>query len=264
MSAKNRTDLKAEVAAWTAMLDLEATHKPTEQNILDSVLLNRDITYSVTRLSAGSETINFTNYDTVHLSTAYDTDITISGLNAGEYKFLLINKTAGVKITFANGIDGTFNNTYVDGLTRCAYMITYKGTYTPLQYFITPLFKTFDYSAIPAPETPTAWQQLSISSPWFDYSTGGTRGGVWYRLHNGCVEIDISIQRTLSYNGTIGILPSGHFPAYTYKTGIYAADAANAAPGFITVRADGYIIIGQFLGGYSPQFINIFISIPLT
>lgn len=260
MSAKNRTDLKADVAAWAAMLDLEATHKPTEQNILDSVLLNRDITYSVTRLSAGSETINFTNYDTVHLSTAYDTDITISGLNAGEYKFLLINKTAGVKITFANGIDGTFNNTYVDGLTRCAYMVTYKGTYTPLQYFITPLFKTFDYSAIPAPETPTAWQELSLLSPWTPASGTDMRAGIWYRVNRDNIDLSICITRTLAWSRYIGVLPSGSRPAYGY---IHSFNqGTSGANGNIIITSAGSIENVNFT--VDPQNIFATITIPLT
>src|SRR3989304_4801244 len=164
MSAKNRTDLKALLSAWAATLNLETRHKPDELEILDSVLLNRDLVSSVA--GSGTLTLDFTGVDVVELTTTADCTISFTGLETGEYKFLIVNKELGNILTFV-AVSGVVDNVYVSQyLEYCLFMVTKKGVATPIQTVVTPLFNSFDFSDIPSPETAGAWTELSLTSPW--------------------------------------------------------------------------------------------------
>lgn len=261
MSAKNRTDLKADVAAWAAMLDLEATHKPTEQNILDSVLLNRDVVYSVSSSATGALTLDFTGYDAIDFQTTGSRDISFTGIEAGETKYLIIRKSAGNVITFPGSVSGVLNNDYVSSdLTYLAFKINKKGVSSPVQIIVTPLFASLDYSDIPTPETPTAWQELSLLSPWTADSGTDMRPGIWYRTNRDNIDISISINRTLAWSRHIGVLPSGSRPAFGYIKPFHTA--TSGASGNIIITPTGSIENVDF--SINPQNIHTTISIPLT
>jgi hypothetical protein len=215
MSAQNRTALKALVTAWAATLDLETTHKPTEQHILDSVLLNRDVVSSIA--SSGTITLDFAGNDVVELTTTNDCTISFTGIETGESKVLIVNKELGNILTFV-AVSGIIDDTYVSSsLEYCIFLVTKKGVATPIQTVVTPLFASFDIASIPTPEAPGAWQELFLVSPWIANSIRAMQPGIWYRENRDMVEITICIQRTTITSGNIATLPSGYRPAYPHR-----------------------------------------------
>jgi hypothetical protein len=256
MSAQNRTDLKALVTAWTASLNLETTHKPTEQSILDSVLLNRDVKGTYNFTTSGYKDVDFDGKDTIVINTTTDIEINCANFNEGEVKYLIINKNTGNAITFYNATDQSIDLTYCNTLAKLYYRIEQKGGAIILAV---PLHPTFDFAAIPAPETPGEWQQASLTRPWIPYYGSG-RNGIWYRLNRGYIDITCQIYRTSSPNAFLTTLPSGYRPAFNYpiKEVIVFPDGIYT----VIIQTDGQIILNG--GGQWPTSIFFTASIPLT
>jgi hypothetical protein len=257
MSAKNRTDLKAEIAAWPeSNFDIVVNHKPSEQNILDSVVLNRDVLDSIA-VTTGATNVNFTDKDTITVNTAMDTVLTIQNLVDGESKTLIIVKTGIVnQVTFANATEMGYDQNYLNQRTTLRYKLISKGALGIIAF---PLNPSFDFSAIPAPETAGSWNEASLSSPWTSYPSGA-RGGVWYRLNRGYIDISCSITRTLAFNNPICTLPAGYRPSYEF---IISAMFNAAITGFhVRIDTTGAIVIVG--GGTSPINVQFTVSIPLT
>lgn len=259
MSAQNRTALKAQVAAWAATLDLEVTHKPTEQNILDSVVLNRDVVSSIA--SSGTITLDFTGAEVVELTTTNDCTISFTGIETGESKVLIINKELGNILTFV-AVSGIIDDDYVSAsLEYCVFLVTKKGAATPIQTVVTPLFASFDFSSIPTPESPGAWQELSLYVPWIANTTRSMRPGIWYRENRDSVEISICIQRTTTTSGDIATLPTGYRPEYPHRFKPVMFGVGDIAD--VLINAQGIIYITSY-GGVYPNEICLSCRIPLS
>lgn len=259
MSAQNRTSLKALVTAWAASLDLETTHKPTEQHILDSVLLNRDEINTIAATTAATNVV-FTGYDTIIVNQNISTTLYISGIADGETKYLIINKSAGNAVSFNGATWNAYNPTYETGLTLLVYKIISKGSAGNLAI---AMHKTLDYSALltTASLTPGDWQEATLASPWVG-STIYMRSGVWYRTHLNMLEIQIDISRTLAWSALICTLPVGYRPETV--GGVFPI-AYSQTPGHITVNASGEVYCTATPAG-SAVGTNVIAygSIPLT
>ena len=258
MAAKNRIDLKALITAWAATLDLEATHKPDEQEILDSVLLNRDVSNTIA-VSGAATDVDFSGYDTIIVNTAQSTALTISNLVDGEFKYLIINKSAANAITFANATDISYDLTYNNTLILLIYKIISKGS---AGIIAVPLHKTFDYSAVltSASLAPGEWQEASLITPWTATSNRGMRAGIWYRTNGNYLDLAISISRTLSGSSSIALLPAGYRPLYVSVFNPVVFGASNL--GDIRIDAGGNIEFTSYTT--YPTSICLSCSIPLT
>jgi hypothetical protein len=102
MALKNRTEARAVVTNWSAILDLETTHKPDlRDNILDNIIFRKDVQGSGS--GTGNQTIDFTNYDYIFWDgTGANINITITGIQQGEIKYFFLAKTAFSLLTFVS------------------------------------------------------------------------------------------------------------------------------------------------------------------
>lgn len=258
MSAQNRTALKALITAWAASLDLEATHKPTEQHILDSVLLNRDDVNTIAATTAATNVV-FTGYDTIIVNANTSSVLTISGVSDGEVKYLIINKSAGNAITFAGATANGYNQTYENTLTLLVYKIISKGSAGNLAI---AMHKTFDYTAILTSTSiaPEDWQEATLLSPWTS-GGGGLRAGVWYRINVNMLDISIDVSRTLTWLPEICTLPVGYRPIYASNFPI----SYSTTRGYITINTSGNVYCTATPAGSDVGTIVLACgSIPLT
>lgn len=256
MAAKNRTDLTALINNWAATLNLETRHKPDELEILESVLLNRDVTNTIAVIGAATA-VNFSGYDTININTTLDTVLTISNLAVGEFKFLIISKDQGNQINFANATDMSYSLAYNHTLSSLIYLMVNKGDSGIIAY---PLHKTFDFSALPALPTKGEWQEASLTSPWIAGGGSGVRTGLWYRLYDEYIDISCCVYRSAAFADIITTLPVGYRPAYGHV--VTASFYGASMEGDISIKTDGQISINMYSG--SPLNIHFSAHIPLT
>ena len=126
----NRTTVKAKIveknvptvtnAILTDMLNAE---------MCDNIKFNEDV--AVVQIATSSSiTVDFTGKDRVDLTrTGGSLAITVSGMEDGERKYLLITKTVGQRVAFVGVTDITTVAYNVSGLDRVLYEIVRKGIY---------------------------------------------------------------------------------------------------------------------------------------
>ena len=218
--------------------------------------MNRDVlgVYSIT--SAGTKNIDFTNSDTIIINTTESISINCNNITDGELKTLIINKSAGNEITLLNTTDIEYDPDYVKTLTRIGFYILAKGE---ISLFTVPIHKTFNFSAIPAPETAGEWHEATLTSPWIAL-TAGVRGGIFYRLNRGYIDISCSITRVLAFASTICTLPAGFRPAFDYN--IPATYFVGSGTTDTVINTAGVISVS--IAGSAPAVIKFTVSIPLT
>lgn len=255
MAAKNRTQLKALITAWAATLDLEARHKPDEQEILDSVLLNRDV---VNTLAGTSIAANFTGYDSIIVNASGNVTITVSNIAVGESKTLTVNKTAGQTITFSGATDQSVDTSYVTALTKVVYEIYSKESGVVIA---NPKVKTGAIVTL----TDGAWNEATLGTSWTGVAIG--RQGMFYRLNKiGQLEVSISVyHENATFNTSLTTLPEGFRPAYKQVIQCQLSkQVAGHGACYIDINTNGTITVNQ-LDTYAVPFylVHTFV-IPLT
>lgn len=124
---KNRTDLKADIAAWTATLDLEATHKPDVTELIDSVISRIDNTDAGT-VDADPFAIDYDDVDYYACTLRADASnvISFTNITQGEVKWLLIDNTADEPWSFSGVVDETISQDAIESLSVAFYMVYNK------------------------------------------------------------------------------------------------------------------------------------------
>lgn len=124
----NRTTAKADIVALNVPSVSNATmNTMLNEKLADNVRFREDVAVSQAA-STSNITVDFTNKDRIDLTrTGGALNITISGMGDGEDKSLLIVKTAGQIVTFANATDITPVKTNADALATVLYELKRKG-----------------------------------------------------------------------------------------------------------------------------------------
>lgn len=138
MASQNRTDLTATKDALAAVVDL-AELKVVLANMIDSSLLKLDVTNTIAITGTGTTNVDFSGYDTIYVTTAYDCTLNIQNIVEGDVKYLHVLKAPTIEVLFTGAADQSANPTYVTVYRDATlYMVTKKiGTnvlLTPLQH----------------------------------------------------------------------------------------------------------------------------------
>ena len=125
----NRTTEKANIQALNIPSVTNAEMNTMLQNYLADNLQFREDVAVVQNSSLSSITVDFTGKDRVDLTrTGGALNITVSGLDDGDRKFLLITKTAGQVISWVGVTDVTPLVDNIDALSLVLYEIVSKGS----------------------------------------------------------------------------------------------------------------------------------------
>lgn len=125
MALKNRTESKAVIDAWAAILDLEADHKPDLQTVLDNCIFRKDVATSTTA-SGTTKTLEFLNVDYIEVTQSNNVEYTLNNVQQGEVKFLKITKTANQTIEFSAATDVSIRKGFINSTTVVIYRIINK------------------------------------------------------------------------------------------------------------------------------------------
>lgn len=127
MALKNRTEAKAVVNLWSAILDLELNHKPDLQEVLNNCLFRKDIATSTTA-SGTTKTLEFLDVDYIEVTQSNNVAYTLNNVQQGEIKYLKITKSAAQTISFVNGTDVSNRKSFIDLTTVVIYRIINKDS----------------------------------------------------------------------------------------------------------------------------------------
>ena len=126
MALKNRTEAKAVVTAWAAILDLEATHKPDlRDEILNNCLFRKDVSDSQVA-SGTTKTLDFDGFDYIEVAQSNNVAYTLNNILQGEIKYLKITKTAAQTVSYINGTDVSVRKAFINATTVVIYRIINK------------------------------------------------------------------------------------------------------------------------------------------
>lgn len=115
--------------------------------------------------------------------------------------------------------------------------------------------------------TNTAWTQLGVSGSWDNYSIGGMRSGIYYRINkSGQLEIDISVRYpAVAYNPQLATLPNGFRPLFPKVIHSHVGtDIFTASPCWINIETNGLISVNLLTEFEPPFYFNQSLIIPLT
>lgn len=116
MSAKNKTEIKADIASTFVPTLQIADHEDFLANALaDSAVLKKDVKTTAPAAVGSVITLDYTNTDTYNNATiGSSTTFTITNLADGQIGYIAFFKNPGAVISFSNATNVTSNQPYVD------------------------------------------------------------------------------------------------------------------------------------------------------
>lgn len=262
MSAQDRTALKALITGWPETnFDIITNHKPTEQHILDSVMLNRDVSATISATTSITS-VNFAGVDAVTVNSAITTDILISGIEVGEVKYIRINKNAGNVITFSGigVINMDINPVYCNTLTTLFYKIIRKESIL----IAVPYHKSFDFDAIPSVEVPEDWQEAALTSG-YSKDPSISRDGIWFRKYANYLDLSIGLFVPGTPATSIpATLPTGYRPLFSFPLSLTLSPMDSSCYLRAMLLTDGRIELAFSISTVRPRVICGFCRIPLV
>jgi len=180
-------------------------------------------------------------------TTNFNANITFSGLDNGDVKYLLVSKNSGKTISFANALDNTDYPTRTLTLTSCLYAVYSKNGVLQVKL----LTKTVDsrYNA----------QNLLLNAP---YSTSTIKIQAdefgWLNINSGGgARITIS-GGSYSAGFVIGNLPAGFIPNQTWVLPLPISNviAGTYSVATCTINTSGEIIINVGFTQTSDLYFN--------
>ena len=125
----NRTTVKSNVNTKIVPVMVTSVHRDVLNNDFADNLVFREDVAIVQSSSVSNITVDFTDRDRIDLTrTGGSLNITVSGLDDGDRKFLLITKTSGQVITWVGVTDVTPMVDNVDDLSTVLYEIVRKSS----------------------------------------------------------------------------------------------------------------------------------------
>lgn len=125
----NRTTVKSNIDTLNVpSVTNEDMGEMLKDNICDNVVFREDVAIAQTSTTS-NVTLNFTGKDRIELTrTGGSLNITASGMDDGDTKYLLITKTAGQAVTFVGITDVTPVKYHANALSTVLYEIVRKGS----------------------------------------------------------------------------------------------------------------------------------------
>lgn len=262
----NRTTVKANVISKNVPSVTNAVLTDMLNNdFADSIKFREDVAVSQTS-STTNITLDFSGKDRIDLTrTGGPLNISVSNLDDGDEKFILITKTSGQTVAFTGVTDITPVKENADALALVLYEITRKGSnYFVKAWVASPLNATTDVSGIVEKATPTertsgatdkfidaellkvktdeidakidtgAWQTPSYNAGF----SGDPSNPFQYRLAYGRLEIRGNILSTTTTSGTAFTLPLAYRPA-TQVFGRYTRVTSGQVIQYFTIFTNG-------------------------
>lgn len=201
MAVGNRTETKSAVtAALVPTLTLAQLITLWNDSVNESNLFRKDIIDSETE-AGGNVTINYSNKDTVTVTTAVNLAVSFTDIENGDVKYLEITKVATNTISFAGATDVSIRKTYINTIaTLVVYQVFNKNG-------------NIYVSSINIVNDNESWQTPSYVNNHSDYTTGDFSALRYRRLANGMLQLAGSFQRSVVSTGIVFTLAAGFRPA---------------------------------------------------
>ena len=128
MAVKNRTEVVSRVNSQIVPTVTNAIHRAfLIDDFVNSAVLRKDVITSATPVG-NAVTADFTASDCITITTAVDLDITVSGMENGDVKYIVLTKNATNAVAFTGVADVTPQTTFLDNvLTSVVYEIVNKN-----------------------------------------------------------------------------------------------------------------------------------------